>query len=186
MFARRFWSALRPIIDTPAVGLKRITTRYQVRCYDHRGRLVWTEDVQNLVTTVGVNYLLSTGFKGSAASTAWYVGLIKGASAPTFAIADTRASHGGWTEIAATDVTNANRPQWNGGSVAGGSVDNSASQAVYNINSSITLQGLFLGDNNTIAGTTGNLYGEAAFTTSQVVQAGYTVNITATLQITAG
>jgi hypothetical protein len=148
--------------------------------------VVWVEEVDNLVTTAGVNKLLDAMFKTGLTSPAWYVGLIKGASAPTFAVGDTMASHSGWTEIAGSDVSQANRQAWTAGAVSGGSVDNSASQAVYSMLTSITLQGLFMADNNTLGGTSGTLYGEAAFATSQAVQNGYTVNVTATLTITAG
>ena len=169
-----------------AIRPKAVRTHYHVVCRNRDGEIMWAEDVDNLVTTAGVNKLLDTTFKTGLTTPAWYAGLIKGGVAPTFAVADTMAAHAGWTEIAGTDVSQANRQTWTPGTISGGSVDNSASQAVYNVLTSITLQGLFMVDNNTLGGTTGTLYGEAAFATPQAVQNGYTVNVTATLTITAG
>jgi len=178
----------RRIIEAASnrLGTKSIRTHHRVVCRNRERRIVWVEEVENLVTTAGVNKLLDATFKTGLASPAWYVGLIKGSSAPTFAITDTIASHSGWTEIAGTDVSQTNRQAWTAGTISGGYVDNSASQATYNMLTSVTLQGLFMADNNTIGGTTGTLYGEAAFSTSQAVQNGYTVSVTSALTITAG
>ena len=162
-----------------------VSTLYHVECFDRAGKLVWVEDVHNLVTTEGVNRLLDASFKTIPGSVSWFVGLIKGASGSSFNIADTLASHAGWTEaVAGTDYSQANRVAWTPGTISGGSVDNSASQAVFNMLTSITLQGLFMASVN--SGSSGLLYGGADFADDQVVQNGYTVNVTATLTITAG
>jgi len=161
-----------------------VSTHYHVECFDRAGKLAWVEDIHNLVTTEGVNRLLDTTFKTIPGSVAWFVGLIKGGAGSTFNIADTLASHAGWTETAlGTDHTQ-NRVTWTPGTISGGSVNNSVAPAVFDMLTSITLRGLFMA--NVATGTAGILYGGADFATAQAVQNGYTVNVTATLTITAG
>ena len=94
---------------------------------------------------------------------------------------DTMASHTPWVE--STAYSQSARPGWTPGSISAGSVDNSASQAVFTINANNTLiGGLFLCDNSTKGGTTGTLYGMAPFTVAfEQCNNGATLNVTATL-----
>jgi len=130
---------------------------------DHR-KLAWRRIQHNLVPLVGLNQVLSVYFKAVAASATQYIGLIAGASAPTFVTGDTMASHPGWTEIASGHITQTVRQTWTPGTVSAGSVDNSAAPVGYTANASDTLQGGFMVDNNTLGGTAGVLFSEAAFT----------------------
>lgn len=157
----------------------KIKNTYRFECRDAQGNLRWAEEVPNLVTTVGLNDLLTKYFKGSAYTAAWYVGLVDGGTTPTYAAADTMASHAGWTENAS--YSNASRPAWNGGTAAAGSVDNSASQASFNINATATIAGAFLASDSTKSGTAGTLYGEASFGANRSVLSGDTLNVTVTL-----
>lgn len=166
-----------------------------------RPRFIWKMEIvapdgerierylHNLVTRVGVTQIFNATFKNSPTSP-WYASMIKGGSAPTFATTDTMASHAGWTEIAGSDVSQSTRQTWTPGTISSGSdtitLDNSAAPAVYNMLTSITLQGGFLVDNSTIGGSTGNLYGEAAFSSSQAVTNGSTVTLTGQVALTAG
>jgi len=146
----------------------------------HQHALKWRDEFDNLVTTVGKNDLLDKYFKGSAYTATWYVGLVDGGSAPTYAAGDTMGSHSGWTEN--TGYSNANRPTLTLGTPSGGSVDNSASKAVFNINASGTIAGAFIATNNTKGGTTGTLYGEGNFAEgNRSVVNGDTLNVTVTL-----
>jgi hypothetical protein len=151
-------------------------TFYHVECFDKDGRLKWVEDCENLITTAGANDLLTQYLKGSGYTAAWYVGLYKGTG--TLNVADTMASHAGWTDSA--DYSNATRPAWTGGSAAAGSIDNSASPAVFNINATATILGAYLVSNSTKSGTTGVLYGIAAFGASRAVVNLDTLNVTCT------
>lgn len=152
---------------------------YTFECYGADGALKWREDVTNAVTDVGANDLLTNYFKGSAYTAAWYVGLTTGT---TFANGDTAASHAGWTEFIA--YSQANRPTWTGGTASARSISNSGSQAVFSINGAGgTVAGAFLISNNTISGTTGILYGEAALGSSRTLASGDTLNITVTLSV---
>ena len=100
--------------------------------------------------------------------------------------ADVMSSHASWVEN--VNYSNANRVAFTAGTIASGSVDNSASAAVFNINTNNTLiGGLFLANNSTKSGTTGILHGMAPFSTVgfRQVNSGDTLTVTATLSITA-
>lgn len=154
---------------------------WRFECYGPNGELKWSEVIENLVVTAGKNDLLTNYFKGSAYTAAFYIGLT--GTTPTFAAADTMASHAGWTEV--TAYSQANRVTISLGTPASGSVDNSASPGVFGINAnSTTIGGGFLVTNNTKGGTTGTLYGGAAFTSGdKVLGNGDTLNVTITLTV---
>lgn len=154
---------------------------YKFECFDAEGNLKWSEEVHNQVFTAGKNDLLTNYFKGSAYTAAWYAGLVSGSSV-TFADGDTAASHSGWTEF--TNYSQTARPTWSGGTASNGSIDNSASQAVFTINGAGgTVGGAFLISNSTKAGTTGVLYGGAALSAARTLASGDTLNITVTLTV---
>lgn len=144
--------------------------------------LLWEVNVPNLVTTAGLNKLLDATLKTGLTGPTWYVGLVDNASFSAYNAADTMGSHAGWLESAA--YSNANRPTYTPGTISGGSVDNSASKAVFNINATATIRGAFMADNNTKSGTTGTLYGEADFSGgSRAVVSGDTLNVTVTATV---
>jgi len=111
------------------------------------------------------------------------VGLITGpGSGNTYVAADTMASHAGWAENAA--YSDATRRGYVPGAVAAGSVDNSASKAVFNINATATIAGCFLTDIDTKSGTLGLLFGEGNFSGGdRLVQSGDTLNVTVTISL---
>lgn len=157
----------------------KISQVYEVECYDANGKLKWDEEFENLVVTVGRNHYLDATLKTGNASPAWYVGL-KNATA---AIAGDTMSSKGFTEL--VPYSDANRPGWTGGTIAAGSVDNSAAKAVFNISGSSTIDGAFMVDDNTKAGTTGILLGAGNFASSRSVLNGDTLNVTVTCSITS-
>lgn len=151
---------------------------YLVECFDADGKLKWVEEIPNIVANVGLDDVLDKYFKGSTYTAAHFVGLTDGA--PTVAAGDTMASHAGWSEVVA--YSEATREALTLGTVASQSVDNSASKASFSINGSATIGGAFVTTNNTKSGTTGILYGVAAFTGgNRTVADGDTVNVTTTL-----
>ena len=155
-----------------------MSTAYTIECVGADGQVKWSEDFHNLVTTAGLNDLLTQYFKGSAYTAAFYVG-VTGAT-PTFAAGDTMSSHGGWTESSA--YSQATRPALTLGTVSSGSIDNSASKAQFSINGTATIGGAFIATNSTKGGTTGTLYGGGAFTEgNRSVVSGDTINVQATL-----
>ena len=153
---------------------------YTVECYGKNGALKWADWFENLVVTAGRDKYLDATLKTGLATPAWYVGL-KGTG--TVVAADTMASHAGWAEL--TPYSNATRPAFTAGTISGGSVDNSASKAVFNINSPSTIFGAFMADNSTKGGTTGTLLGAGDFTASRAVENGDTLNVQVTCSISA-
>lgn len=133
--------------------------------------------------TTGLNKYLDATLKTGLASPSWFVGLITGPGAGnTYVLADTMASHAGWTEN--TSYSQATRPAFTPGTIAAGSVDNSAAKASYSINASVTLAGAFMADNSTKGGTTGTLLGEGNFTGGDRTAVNTdTVNVTITATI---
>src|SRR4051812_14332533 len=69
-----------------------------------RRKLKWVEEVPNLVTTEGLNDLLTKYLKGSSYTAAWFVALVNNAGFSAFANGDTAAQIGGsngWAEATA-------------------------------------------------------------------------------------
>lgn len=159
------------------------TTRYRIEAFDPTGKPKWVDEWWNLVVTAGLNDSLTQQFKASAYTAAWYVGLSAGS--PTFAAGDTMSSHGGWTEV--TAYSEGTRPALTLGTVAAGSVDNSASKATFTINANGTvIGGAFLVTNSTKGGTSGTLYGGGAFSAgNKTLDSGDTLAVTVTLTASA-
>jgi hypothetical protein len=98
-------------------------------------------------------------------------------------VGDTFASHAPWPEV--QPYSNGTRPQWTPGTISNGSVDNSGSPAVFNINATNFIFGAGLCDNSNKGQTTGTLLGMGInATTSQPVVTGNTLNVTVTCSIT--
>lgn len=144
--------------------------------------LIWFEEVKNLVTTQGLNDVLSKYFKGSSYTAAWFMGLVNNASFSAFAAGDTAAQIGGsngWLE--ATAYSESVRQTVTLGSASAGSIDNSASKAVFSINGTVTVKGAFVVSTSTKAGTTGVLYGEATFASARSMFSGDSLTVGVTL-----
>lgn len=155
--------------------------KYDVECFDERGWLKWHAHAYNLVTNQGIQDILEKYFRGSAYTAAWYIGLVTGPS-PTFANADTAASHAGWTEF--TTYAEAARQALVLPAFSGTSGDNSASKGTFTCNngSNAVVSGLFLATASAKSATTGVLYSEAAFTQGdKTVSSGDVLAVTATL-----
>jgi hypothetical protein len=154
------------------------TGSYTVECFDADGNLKWSEQIKNLVVTVGKNDLLDKYFTGTSYTAAWYLGLIN--SGGTYAAGDTMALHGGWTEN--TGYSNATRPAPSWGSASAGSKATTATG--FSINASGTIGGAFLTTSNTKGGTTGILYSAGNFTGgNRTVASGDTLNVTYTASV---
>lgn len=151
--------------------------RYRVECYAADGTLKWVDHIDNLVTTVGKNFLLDTVLAGSAYTAAWFLGLIDSTGYTAVAAGDTAASHTGWTE--STAYSNSTRPAPSWGSASAGSKASTAT--AFNINATATIKGAFLISNSTKGGTTGTLYSAGLFTGGdRAVANGDTLNVTYT------
>lgn len=155
------------------LGLKNVWT---IECYDSEGNFKWGETKKNLVTTEGLNHVLSSTLDGGTQITTWYVGLKGTGSA---AAGDTMASHAGWTED--QNYSQSVRQTLTLGTASAGSIDNTASKATYSINATATIAGAFITSDNTKGGTSGTLYGVVDFASSRSVISGDTLEVTVTL-----
>ena len=154
--------------------LNRLMRELAAQQYDE----AWGGEFLNLVPTGGADNLLDTYFSGSAYTAAFYMGLVDGTTAPTFAATDTMAAHAGWTENIA--ITQAARPTLAFSAAAARSKALS-SAAVFNINAAGNIAGGFFATNSTLNGTTGTLYSAGAFTGgTKAVSSGDTLNVSAT------
>ncbi len=147
--------------------------RYHVKCVGADGKVKWTEDVENIVTTEGGNDLIDKYFKGSAYTATWYMGL---AGVGAKAVGDTLASHAAWAEL--TPYTG-NRPAITFGATANKS--NTATAVSYAITATATVAGAFVANVNT--GTAGKLYSVSDFAASRSVVSGDTLNVTLTVTV---
>jgi hypothetical protein len=153
-------------------GIK-LETHWKIECFDAEGKLKWLEEFDNLVVDEGLNDSLDKHLKGSSYTAAWYCGLTN--TTPTFAAGNTMASHSGWVEN--VTYSQSTRPAVTFGTVASKSVDNSASKAVFSINGTTTVGGAFMVTVSTKGGSTGILYGGAAFSADRSVLSGDTLNV---------
>ena len=151
--------------------------KYCVECIGADGKLKWTEEYTNLVTTAGKTDIVDKYFKGSAYTASWYLGL-KGAGAA--AASDTLVSHPGWAEV--TAYSSATLPQITFGPTTGGS--NTATAVSYSITGTATVAGAFVTSNSAKGATTGVLYSVGDFSAPRSVVSGDTLNVTLTVSAT--
>jgi hypothetical protein len=157
-----------------------VTGRYEVECVGPDGQIKWADTIENLVMTVGKNDLLDKYFAGSAYSASWFMGLVDGASTPTYAAGDTLASHAGWTESTAYSGSNRATVAWN--AAASGSKASTATS--FSINTTATIAGALLTVTQVRATTTGVLYSAGSFTGgNRSVTNGDTLNVTYTASV---
>jgi hypothetical protein len=131
------------------------------------GKCIWTDEFHNLVTTEGKNTYLDYTLKTGQASPTWYIGLVNNASFSQYVVGDVMNSHAGWIED--VDYNEANRQAFTPGTISAGSVDNSASKAIFTMNASVTIRGSFLTTSNTKSGTSGKLMGTGDFSVARAM-----------------
>ena len=167
--------------DTSVVG------HYTVTCIAADGTIRWEETFKNLVVNVGKTDLLNKYFAGSSYTATWYLGLVDGASTPTYNAADTMSSHSGWTENVGYSQSTRPAAAFGAASASGGGAGTagtgtiSTSATAFTINATGTIAGAFLTTVSTKSGTTGTLYSAGSFTTgNRSVLSGDTLNVTYT------
>lgn len=144
----------------------------------------WSDDVHNLVTTVGKNDILDKYLAGSTYTASPVMGLKGTGSA---AAGDTQASHAGWLEVGL-----ANAPTYSGNrgapsfSAASGGVKATSSAVSFSITSTGTVAGCFInnGGSSTKDNTTGVLVSAGDFSGgSKSVGNGDTLNVSYSLTL---
>ena len=149
--------------------------RFVATCYDKDGNLKWEETIDNLVMAVGKQLMLDTLLAGSSYTATVVMGLVSGASTPTYSAADTQASHSGWLESGATNAPTYSgtrkTPTFSAATSSGSTPSNvttkTTSAAVsFTFTGSGTVAGCFININgsSTIDNTTGTLYSAGSFT----------------------
>ena len=146
------------------IGPVGVVGEYEVICRGVDGEIKWIERIKNTFVNSGLNYLL----KGSGTPNA----------------ADTMASHGTWSEI--TAYTEGTRPTYSHASAASQAITNSASKAVYSINATTTIYGIFCTTNSTKGGTTGTLISATDFAFSKGAGRGESLGVTYTVTAVNG
>ena len=133
---------------------------YDVTCVGSDGITKWVDVIENLVVTVGKNDLLTQYFKGTAWTAAWYMGLIDGATTPTYAAGDTLAVHAGWTENTAYSGTNRITVGW--GTASASAL--ASTSTTFAISGTASIAGALMCQTQLRATTTGVLYSAGSFT----------------------
>jgi hypothetical protein len=119
------------------------------------GRVLERRRFANGVTTVGLNHILETEFRGGTPVTAWYAGLIDATNYSALVQSDTMSSHAGWQESSA--YNEATRPQWSPGAASAGVVTNGTAMQ-FTFNAQTTVKGMFIASANAKGGTSGTLW----------------------------
>jgi hypothetical protein len=157
---------------TETVGME---GRFVAKCYDKDGNLKWEDHIDNLVMAIGKQLMLDTILAGSAFTATVVMGLVSGASTPTYAAADTQASHAGWLESGSTNAPTYSgtrkTPTFSAATSSGTTPSNittkTTSAAVsFTFTGAGTVAGCFININGTSAidNTTGTLYSAGSFT----------------------
>jgi len=156
---------------------------YTAVCYSADGFVKWTDEIDNLVTTVGKNFTLDTTL-GNVAGGAVVMGL-KGTG--TAVVADTQASHASWLEVGLANAPtySGNRPTPSFSAASAGSKATSSAVS-FSMTSTGTVAGCFIniGGSATKDNTTGTLFSAGDFSSSKSVVNGDTIAVTYTATLT--
>lgn len=160
-----------------------IKGRYVVECVGADGAVKWSDEINNLVTTVGKNDLLDKYLAGSAWSTGTvYMGL-KGTG--TAAAGDTMSSHASWSELNITASSGARQSVTFSSASSGSKQTSSAVSFSVTTAGPTTVAGVFVvvGGTSANANTTGVLFSAGDFASSRSVISGDTLNVTYTASV---
>ena len=109
--------------------------RFIVECI-RKGKLIWKEDVSNILTNQGLDHILDVVLHGTTPFSPWYCCLVETDTAPaagmTYAVPT-------YTESEAYDE--GTRPEYNEAASSSQSITNSANKAVFTINATKTMYG---------------------------------------------
>jgi hypothetical protein len=143
-------------------------------------KLVWREDVHNILTDEGLNRILDVVLHATTQNTTWYCCLVETDTTPA---ANQTYDVPVYTESTAYDE--ATRPEYNEAAASSKSTTNSANKAVFTINATKTMYGASLVSLNTkgdhTAGANNVLLCYAKFSSSRSVVDDDVINLTYTL-----
>lgn len=167
--------------NTPQAPGMQIGVTYVVELI-RKGSVVSTETIHNIVPIEGLNHAVSVIMKQGAQAAAWYVGLFEGNYSPV--PGDTAATFPTAAVECVTYVPST-RPAVVFGSVAGGSVDNTANRAEVTFTSPKTIYGGFITPASAKGGVTGPLISAMRFADPKVVGVDDVLRITASFAATS-
>jgi hypothetical protein len=161
---------------------------YTATCVGPDGKVKWTETFHNLVVNQGLQDMNSKYFQGSGYTAGWYLGLVSGATSPSYAAGNTLASHSGWTELVPGTAYTGNRKAVTFGTATTADpsvIDNSGSPSSFAmlVNSTV-VSGAFLC--SVSSGTSGVLFSAGSFSGgNKTVDSGDTLNVTYSFELNA-
>jgi len=169
---------LKKLFGLDELKLENTFTIEQIR----DSKVIHTETISNSVTNVAIDSVLDTYFGAEAKKAGFFLGLINSTGFTAVAVADTMASHAGWTEF--TTYNEAVRQTWTPTSSSSQSITGTAvSEFTIGTVSSQTLEGLFVTDNSTKGGATGFLWSTALFSSAAPVVTADVFRVTYTLRL---
>lgn len=160
----------------------KIGFRYTVETIDRHGVVLDTEVVDNLIPTEGLNHVLGVVVGGVPQAVSWYIALNSGNYTPV--AGDTAATYpASATEF--SNYTGATRLDFTPGSIAGGTVDNTASKAEFEFLDTTTVYGGFMTSAQGKGATTGVLLSAVKFSSPKQPGVGGILRVTAGLTLTS-
>ena len=147
---------------------------------EHRrnGKILHQENIDNLVVDEGLEHILDILFKSGTQNSAWYLGIFEANYTPA---ADDTALNIAARCTESTAYDEAARVAFTSGAIAANAIDNTASRAVFTINATKTMYGVFLASTAAKQGTLGTLVSVASFATARPVISGDELLVTYTM-----
>lgn len=145
--------------------------RWIFRLYRNK-RLIWEEDVANLIVNEGRNYILNAGLSGGTQLTQWFLAPFSTNYTPV--LTETAAT----VAASAGEQTNYSEPTrvlWVDAGASGQIINNTASPAEFTfagLGGPTLVYGLFLASASGKGATTGTLWAAARFSTARTVENG--------------
>ena len=147
---------------------------YSIEHLDKDGAIKSVELVENIIPTVGLDYLLGAAFKGTSQFTAWYLGLFGAAHTPI--AGDTMTTLlSDCAEI--VSYTGTTRQDITFPAVSVGALVTTATPNVFAFASGATVRGAFITSNPTWSNTSGLLVSEILFLSPKVLAAGESLRV---------
>jgi hypothetical protein len=146
------------------------------------GVVIDSEVVRNVMPLQGANHILGVALAGASQVSSWYVGLYEGNYVPsgseTAALLPSTATE-------CTAYSSATRAAWTPGSVANGTVNNSASKAEFTFTASKTVYGGFITSAPAKGATTGVLTSVVRFSSPRTLDTDSVLRVTAGFTLTS-
>lgn len=159
---------------------------FTVTCIGADGQEKWSDSFHNLVVNEGLQDMNSKYFKASGYTAGWYLGLVSGATSPSYAAGNTLASHAGWTELVPGTAYTGNRAAVTFGTASTADpsvIASTATSFAMLVNSTVVAGALLC---TAASGTSGVLFSAGSFTGgNKSVDNGDTLNVTYTFSLDA-